>query len=86
MLVVSQFMSHFWSMDSFWIVQETGNLAIASLGNVAHHSLIFAQDFSQIDLMADLQSAANSFVKSGQMWAFLIGLVLGFVSRSMLTY
>lgn len=52
-----------------------------------NHSLVIAQQQIQdIDILADVQAAFDSFVSSGQVWALLIGLVLGYLVRSLTTY
>jgi hypothetical protein len=42
---------------------------------------IIAQQFDQ-DVMGDIRTGFNHFVDSGQVWALLIGLVLGYLFRS----
>jgi hypothetical protein len=46
------------------------------------NTLVFAQNTSaikSIDILADFQKAWSNFIKSGQVWALGIGLVLGWV-------
>ena len=38
------------------------------------------------DLLGNVQESFNHFVASGQVWALLIGLVIGYMLRSMLSY
>lgn len=38
------------------------------------------------DLLGNVQESVNHFVASGQVWALLIGLVIGYMLRSMLSY
>jgi hypothetical protein len=40
----------------------------------------------QVDLFGDVQRAFNRFVKTGQIWAFLVGLILGYLFRSFTSY
>lgn len=42
--------------------------------------------FKQTDLVGDLQKAFDNFVKTGQAWAFLIGLVLGYMLKAFTTF
>jgi hypothetical protein len=42
---------------------------------------LLAQQFKQ-DVMGDLGKGWNSFVKSGQIWALMIGAVVGYLFRS----
>lgn len=49
------------------------------------HATIFAQNMNEIksiDVMADFQKAWAHFIKSGQVWALGIGLVIGWVLHS----
>lgn len=45
-------------------------------------SYILAQSFDQ-DVLGDIKSGFTNFVETGQVWALLIGLVLGFVIRGL---
>ncbi len=38
------------------------------------------------DLWGQVQRAINNFVKTGQVWAMLIGLILGYMIRSFTSY
>lgn len=40
----------------------------------------------QVDLGGDVQRAFNNFVKTGQIWAFLIGIILGYLFRTFTSY
>lgn len=42
---------------------------------------ILAQQFNQ-DILGDMQKAFDNFIKSGQVWAMVIGFVLGYMLRS----
>jgi hypothetical protein len=46
---------------------------------------VIAQQFDQ-DVVGDLGNAFNTFVESGQVWALLVGFVLGYMLRSVTTY
>ncbi|MEM6501432.1 MAG: hypothetical protein AAF685_06305 [Cyanobacteria bacterium P01_C01_bin.89] len=43
---------------------------------------ILAQQFEETDLGADVQSAWNNFVESGQIWALIIGVIFGYMFRT----
>ncbi|MGK7910577.1 MAG: hypothetical protein AB4050_03705 [Synechococcus sp.] len=45
-------------------------------------SFIVAQGFEQ-DVLGDIQNGFTNFVETGQVWALLIGLVLGYVIRGL---
>ncbi len=38
------------------------------------------------DLLGNVEKSFNHFVQTGQVWALLIGLVLGYMFRSMTSY
>lgn len=42
--------------------------------------------FKQTDLGSDIGKAFDKFVKTGQAWAFLIGLIAGYVVRSFTSF
>ncbi|QYX30896.1 hypothetical protein [Sphaerospermopsis torques-reginae] len=38
------------------------------------------------DVMGQMQNAWNNFVKTGQVWAMLIGMVIGYLFKSLTSY
>jgi|GEM_PF-2091121 len=46
--------------------------------------IVFAQEVRDPDVLGQMQKALQTFIESGQVWALIIGLVLGFGFRSML--
>ncbi len=46
---------------------------------------VVAQQFNQ-DVLGDIQKAFNHFIQSGQVWAFLIGIVIGYMFRALTSY
>ena len=48
-------------------------------------SMVLAQHFDQ-DILGDLGNAMSQFVESGQAWALLIGVVLGYLIRGITAY
>ncbi|MGP1371699.1 MAG: hypothetical protein ACTS3T_02640 [Almyronema sp.] len=48
-------------------------------------SVVIAQQFDQ-DILGELGSAFNTFYESGQIWALIIGIVIGYLIRGMTTY
>jgi hypothetical protein len=48
-------------------------------------NLLIAQVFDQ-DVLGDAGNLLNNFVQSGQIWALLVGFVLGYMLRSVTTY
>ncbi|MBE9211242.1 hypothetical protein IQ247_00660 [Plectonema cf. radiosum LEGE 06105] len=47
---------------------------------------VLAQNISDPDLLGQLQKAFNNFVETGQVWALLIGLVVGYLIRNLTSY
>jgi hypothetical protein len=47
---------------------------------------VLAQNVTDPDLIGQIQKAWNIFVKSGQIWALLIGLVVGYIFRNLTKY
>lgn len=46
------------------------------------HGLFFAQAIEKVDVLGDFQKAWNNFIQSGQVWALIIGFVLGWMFRN----
>ena len=47
----------------------------------AQGQVVIGQNFDQ-DILGDIQTGFQGFVESGQIWALLIGLVLGYLLKS----
>ncbi len=58
---------------------------VATASSVQGSQSIVAQQFDQ-DVLGDAGNLLNNFVQSGQIWALLIGFVLGYMLRSVTTY
>ncbi|OIP68695.1 MAG: hypothetical protein AUK48_15530 [Oscillatoriales cyanobacterium CG2_30_44_21] len=61
-------------------INSASHFPIADLHSYIHMDLI-AQQFKQ-DVVGDLAKGWNNFVKSGQIWALMIGVVVGYLFRS----
>ncbi len=48
------------------------------IGSSSIHWSVLAQTFDDVDILADLQKAFSGFIESGQVWALLIGLIIGY--------
>lgn len=46
---------------------------------------VVAQQFDQ-DILGDLANAWNNFVQTGQIWALIIGVIIGYLVRGLTTY
>ncbi len=47
---------------------------------------VIAQTVNDPDLLGQVQKAWNNFVETGQIWALLIGLVVGYLIRNLTSY
>ncbi|MEA5516133.1 hypothetical protein [Nodularia sp. UHCC 0506] len=47
---------------------------------------LLAQKINDPDVVGQMQRTWNNFVESGQVWALLIGLVIGYMLRSLTSY
>lgn len=53
----------------------------------SNHSItILAQTFDDVDIMADMEEAWQNFVATGQCWALLIGVIVGYGFKGMTNY
>jgi hypothetical protein len=48
--------------------------------------LVLAQNVTDPDVLGQMQGAFSNFIKSGQVWALLIGLVVGYMFRGMSSF
>jgi len=47
---------------------------------------ILAQTLKQTDLVGDVQRVFGHFVATGQIWAMITGLIIGYLFRSLTSY
>ncbi|WP_430684956.1 hypothetical protein [Leptolyngbya sp. AN02str] len=47
---------------------------------------LLAQGQFDTDVFAGVRSAFNNFIQSGQVWALLVGIVLGYLIRGLTSY
>lgn len=79
--------------ELFAVPLETHSLALNQIAELPTAKVpakpvsatVLAQNFDQ-DIIGDLGSALNTFVESGQIWALIIGFVLGYLLRGVTTY
>jgi hypothetical protein len=50
------------------------------------YSTTIAQTVKDADLIGQMQTAFNHFIQTGQVWALLIGLVIGYMIRNLTSY
>lgn len=51
-----------------------------------HFPWDLAQQFKEPDIAGDLQKAFNNFVKTGQVWAFLVGIIFGYLIKGFTSF
>ena len=47
---------------------------------------LIAQIIQDSDLLGNVQKSFSNFIESGQVWALLIGLIIGYMVRGLTTY
>jgi hypothetical protein len=47
---------------------------------------ILAQEIRDPNLIGQIQTTWNHFLQTGQVWALLIGLVIGYIIRNLTSY
>ncbi|MBW4570706.1 MAG: hypothetical protein KME31_22590 [Tolypothrix carrinoi HA7290-LM1] len=50
------------------------------------YSTMLAQTVRDANLIGQVQTAFNHFIQTGQVWALLIGLVIGYMIRNLTSY
>jgi hypothetical protein len=50
------------------------------------HAMLLAQQFKQTDFVGDVSNSWNHFVRTGQVWAMLIGIVLGYMVKTFTSF
>lgn len=48
--------------------------------------MFVAQQIKQTDLMGDVGKTWNHFVRTGQVWAFMIGIVIGYMVKTFTSF
>ncbi len=51
--------------------------------DLATHGLVLAQQFQNVDIIANLQSSWTDFLQTGKAGALSVGLVMGYMIRGM---
>jgi hypothetical protein len=49
-------------------------------------AIVLAQNVTDPDVVGQMQKTWNHFVQTGQIWALLIGLVVGYIFRNLTKY
>lgn len=54
--------------------------------NFQNNWTLLAQQVTDPDLLGNFQKAFNNFIQTGQAWALLIGLIVGYMIRGFTSY
>jgi len=73
------------NLDFSLTILGDGSTVFEALNQTATHTTILAQQFDQ-DILGDMNGAFGRFVESGQIWAMLIGFVIGYIFKSLTSY
>lgn len=60
-------------------------LEAVSVSSAMPQSMVLAQQFDQ-DILGDMGRLWNTFIESGQVWALIIGIVIGYMVRGLTAY
>lgn len=67
------------------LAQEPTLLATYAPLTAGPEAMVLAQQFDQ-DILGDMGRLWNTFIESGQVWALLIGVVVGYLLRNLTAY
>lgn len=67
------------------VIGPQGRATSAIAGQPLTLQPLLAQQFKDPDLMGQVQRAWSGFVNSGQIWALIIGLIIGYTFRKFST-
>ena len=66
------------------------NNALESMYQLVWHlpvySTMIAQNVKDPNIIGQMQTGFNHFIQTGQVWALLIGLVIGYIIRNLTSY
>ena len=79
----NDFSSYFTGVDLFDVVNAAGFAELPGTSEAL--SPVLAQQFDQ-DILGDMVNIWNNFVESGQLWALLFGVVLGYMIRNLTAF
>ncbi|HEY9837730.1 MAG TPA: hypothetical protein V6D27_12630 [Vampirovibrionales bacterium] len=65
-----------------WVLPSySGEVVSPLIGESFRQAIVLAQQVSDPDIMGRIKSAWDNFVATGQIWALIIGMVLGYLFR-----
>jgi hypothetical protein len=56
-----------------------------SLNDVSQSGLLLAQAYKE-DILGNIGKAWDNFIRTGQVWALVVGFVIGYIFRSITSY
>ncbi len=62
------------------------DLIFQAVWNVPINLTVLGQNVTDPNVVGQMQKVWNHFVQSGQIWALLIGLVVGYIFRNLTKY
>lgn len=72
------------AMTNLWATQaQSSDSVVVLLSKLPLSVTLFAQQVSDPDLLGQVQRAWGHFVQSGQIWAMLLGVIVGYFIRGM---
>lgn len=63
------------------ISANRGEVLSPLMGASFREAIVLAQQVSDPDMMGQIKNAWDNFVETGQIWALMIGMVLGYLFR-----
>ncbi|MCT7985231.1 hypothetical protein NG796_18320 [Laspinema sp. A4] len=63
------------------ISPHSGEVLSPLIGESFRQAIVLAQQVSDPDIMGRIKNAWDNFVATGQIWALIIGMVLGYLFR-----
>ena len=70
-------------VTTWWITQDLSNYLPVLVSKLPVSFLPIAQQVRDTNLLGQVTNAWNHFVQTGQIWALLVGIILGYFIRGM---
>ena len=90
MLTIGKLKMKLWSLLSGFALSLWTTILLSNTVNaqsrIPVNWSVLAQNVTDPDLLGQIQKAWNNFVETGQIWALLIGLVIGYLIRNLTSY
>lgn len=84
--VVSWFTEPMYWLDTSWLDTSWLNSLQPAHWHLPIDLAALGDKELKVDLAGDVQKAFNNFVKTGQVWAFLIGLIFGYFVKTFTSF